>query len=101
MRGFPQVGEQLEIDHEALSDLGLMVHHAVAGMDHDAFDENRGGHRRLSIAARTRSACTVSATSWVRMMRAPLWAASTCADIEPASRCCGSGGETDASKNFF
>ena len=36
-----------------------------------AGDEDGVGHRLSSIAAATRSACTVSATSWVRMISAP------------------------------
>ena len=77
---------QFEIDDETLPDLGLMLHHAMAGMDDDAGDEDRIGHRLSSIAAATRSACTVSATSWVRMIRAPRLAAMRCAAIEPPSR---------------
>src|ERR1700759_253759 len=100
MSGFREVSEQFEIDDKALADLGLMLHHAMTGVDHDAFDENRIGHRLSSMAARTRSACTVSATSWVRMMQAPRWAAARCAAIEPPSRCCGSEGATEATKDF-
>ena len=78
--------DKFEIDHETLADLGLVFHHAMAGMDDDAGDEDRIGHRCSLIAAATRSACTVSATSWVRMIRAPLCAAIRCAAIEPPSR---------------
>ena len=81
-----EIGGQFEVDHEALADFGLVFHHAMAGMDDDAGDEDRIGHRLSSIAAATRSACTVSATSWVRMIRAPPLAAIRCAAIEPPSR---------------
>src|SRR5262249_31348860 len=97
-RGVGQVGEQLEVDHEALADLGLVLHDAMTGVDDDAGDEDGIGHRWSSIAAMTLSACTVSATSWVRMICAPRRAASTCADIEPPRRCCGSEGTIAAMK---
>src|SRR6185437_1870835 len=99
-RGFRQIGRQFEVDDEALANLGLMLHHAVAGMDHDAGDEDRIAHRLSSIAAATRSACTVSATSWVRMIRAPRCAASRCAAIEPPRRWCGSDGEITPMKRL-
>src|SRR5262245_16061468 len=98
--GLLEIRIELEIDHEALSDLGLMFHHAMAGMDDKAGHENRIGHFLLSIAVTTRSACKVSATSWVRMIRAPRCAAMTWAAIEPPSRSCGSDGDTDAIKRL-
>src|SRR6202042_1308886 len=88
--GFRKAGIELEIDHEALPDPGLMLHHPVAGMDDDALDEDVSGHPLSSIAAVSLSACTVAATSWVRMIRAPPLAAIRCAAIQPPSRCCGS-----------
>src|SRR5262245_8282179 len=93
-RGFRQIGAQLEIDDKTLADLGLVIHHAMAGVDDEALDEDGVGHCFSSIAAATRSACTVSATSWARMILAPLRAAITCAAIEPPRRCCGSEGVT-------
>src|SRR3954447_6169732 len=93
-RGFRQIRKQFEIDHEALPDFGLVVHHAMAGMDDEPGDEDRIGHCLSQIAAATRSACTVSATSWLRMIFAPFRAAIKWAAIEPPSRCCGSDGET-------
>ena len=42
---------------------GLVLHHAVKGMECQAGDMNGIAHRALSMAAATRSACTVSATS--------------------------------------
>src|SRR6267378_3079746 len=93
-RGFRQIRGKFEIDHKTLSDLGLMFHHAMAGMDHDAGDEDHIGHCLSSIAAATRSACTVSDTSWVRMIRAPAFAAARWAAIEPPRRWWGSDGVT-------
>src|SRR5439155_21641669 len=86
VRGFLEIGEQLEVDHKALPDLGLVLHHAMAGMDHKAGDEDRVGHRLSPIAAATRSARTVSATSLLRLILAPPLAAITCAAIEPPRR---------------
>src|SRR4029077_7293586 len=94
MRGFRQIDRELEVDHEALPDLGFVFHHAMAGMDDNAGDEDGIAHSRSLIAAATRNACTVSATSCVRMIRAPRWAAIRCAAIEPPRRCCGSDGVT-------
>src|SRR5258708_29054940 len=85
-RGVRQIGKEFEIDHEPLPDLGLMFHHAMPGMDDDAGDKDAISHRLSQIAAATRSACTVSDTSWVRMIRAPPCAAITCAAIEPPRR---------------
>src|SRR3569623_746958 len=99
-RRLRQVGIELEIDDEALADLGLMIHHAVAGMDRQARDEDRICHLLLSIAVARRRACRVSATSWVRMILAPRCAARMCAAIEPPSRSCGSEGETEAMKRL-
>src|SRR5262245_27048263 len=99
-RGFREVGIQLKIDHKALADFGLVIHHAVAGVDDEALDEDGVGHCFSSIAAATRSACTVSATSWARMIFAPFRAAITCAAIEPPRRCCGSEGVTLEMKRF-
>ena len=65
-------------------------------MDDEPGDEDGVGHRLSSIAAATRSACTVSATSWVRMIFAPPCAAIRCAAIEPPRRCCGSDGDDRA-----
>ena len=86
VRGFRQVDGEFEIDDKTLPDFGLVLHHAVAGMDDDAGDEDRIAHPCSLIAAVTRSACTVSATSCARMIRAPFWAASRCAAIEPPRR---------------
>ena len=40
--------DEFEIDDETLPDLGLMLHHAMAGMDDDAGDEDGIGHRLSS-----------------------------------------------------
>src|SRR6476646_6135932 len=85
-RGFRQIRGKFEIDDKTLPDFGLVLHHAVAGMDDDAGDEDRIAHTCSLIAAVTLSACTVSATSCARMIRAPFWAATRCAAIEPPRR---------------
>src|SRR6516165_8587078 len=100
VRGFREVGKQIDIDHEALAHFGLMLHHAVTGMDDDALDEDRIGHRFSSIAVARRSACTVSATSCARMMPAPRWTAIRCAAIDPPRRSSGSAGPTVAMKRL-
>ena len=46
----------LVVDDEALADFGLVLHHAVAGMDDEASDEDGVGHRCSPMAAATRSA---------------------------------------------
>src|SRR5262249_46606559 len=99
-RGFGEIGIQLEIDDKALPDLGLVIHHAVAGVDDEPLDEDGVRHSLSSIAAATRSACTVSATSWARMIFAPFCAASTCAAIQPPRRCCGADGVPVEMKRF-
>src|SRR5205823_736177 len=70
VRRVGQVGHQFEIEDEALADLRLVLHHAVMGVDDEAADENRVAHRACSMAAATRSACAVSATSWARTIAA-------------------------------
>src|SRR5215207_9711035 len=85
-RGFRQISGKFEVDDKTLPDFGLVLHHAVAGMDDDAGDEDRIAHSCSLIAAATRNACTVSATSCARMICAPLWAANRCAAIEPPRR---------------
>src|SRR5262245_20166313 len=77
---------QHDVELEGLPDLGLVLHHAVIGMQRKPRDEDGIGHRALSMAAATRSACTVSATSWVRMIAAPPATARTWAAIDPPSR---------------
>src|SRR5579864_5351951 len=99
-RRLRQVGVELEVDDKALPDLGFVIQHAMARMDRQAGHEDRIGHCLLSIALATRRACKVSATSWVRMIFAPFWAAIRCAAIEPASRSFGSDGDTEAMKRF-
>src|SRR5712672_2855131 len=70
-RGFRQIDGKFEIDDEALAYFGFVFHHTMAGMDDDAGDEDGIGHSCSLIAAATRSACTVSATSCARTIRAP------------------------------
>ncbi len=71
MRGGGEINREFEIDGEALPDLGLVGHHAVIGVQRQPLDEDAVGHRAAPIAAATRSACTVSLTSWTRTMAAP------------------------------
>src|SRR6516165_2258598 len=71
---------------EGLPDLGLVLHHAVISVQRQPGDEDGIGHRALPMAAATRSACTVSATSWVRMIAAPPATARRWAAIDPPSR---------------
>src|SRR5262249_61358684 len=66
-----EVDVEHEVEVEGLSDLGLVLHHAVISVQRKPGDEDGIGHRALPMAAATRSACTVSATSWVRMIAAP------------------------------
>ena len=70
-RGLGQIDVEREVELERLPDLGLVLHHAVIGMQRKPAHEHRVGHCALRMAAFTRSACTVSATSWVRMIAAP------------------------------
>jgi len=67
------VGQDVEhqVELEGLADLGLMLHHAVVGVQRQSIDEHLIGHLMFRSAAATRSAWMVSATSWVRMMAAP------------------------------
>src|SRR6266446_4956966 len=56
--------------------------------------EDDGAHAFASIAAMTRSACTVAATSWARMIVAPRSAARIWAASDPPSRWSGAAGTT-------
>src|SRR6516165_3832447 len=89
-----EVDVEHEVEVEGLPDLGLVLHHAVISVQRKPGDEDGIGHRALPMAAATRSACTVSATSWVRMIAAPLATASRWAAIDPPSRWSGGAGET-------
>ncbi len=86
MRGGREIDVKDEIELEGLSDFGLMLHHAVIGMQRKAGNEDGIGHRASRMAFATRSACTVSATSWVRTMAAPLSTATRWLTIEPPRR---------------
>ena len=55
---------------------------------------------RASIAAATRSACTVSATSCTRTIAAPLFTAARWLAIEPPSRWSGADGVTELMKRL-
>src|SRR5580693_2389077 len=65
--GRGEVDCKFEVDHETLADLLFVGHHAVMGVDQEPLDEDGVAHDRAPMAVRMRSACTVSATSWVRM----------------------------------
>src|SRR6266700_2615298 len=86
MRGGRKINVKDEIELEGLPDFGLMLHHAVIGMQREARNEDGVGHRASRMAFATRSACTVSATSWVRTMVAPLSTATRWLTIEPPRR---------------
>src|SRR5215472_8021346 len=77
---------EIDVELEGLPDLGLVLHHAVISVQRQPGDEDGIGHRALPMAAATRSACTVSATSWVRMIAAPPATARRWAAIDPPSR---------------
>src|SRR6202008_1639869 len=84
--GRRKIDLKVEVEHERLSDLRLMRHHAMVGVQRQSFDEDAIAHGAPSIAGITRSACTVSATSWARTIVAPFCTASRCAAIEPPRR---------------
>src|SRR5262249_1125147 len=63
-----EVDIEHEVEVEGLPDLGLVLHHAVISVQCKPGDEDGIGHRALPMAAATRNACAVSATSWVRMI---------------------------------
>src|SRR5437899_897643 len=71
--GSGKIDFQVKVKGEGLPDLGLVRHDAVIGVQGQTANENTVGHWAASIAAPTRSACTVSATSWARTMAAPFW----------------------------
>src|SRR5882672_4665447 len=75
-----------EIELEGLPDLGLVLHHAVIGVQREAGNEDGVGHRASRMAFATRNACTVSATSWVRTIVAPFSTATRWLTIEPPRR---------------
>src|SRR6516165_9989642 len=95
-----EVDVEHDVELEGLPDLGLVLHHAVIGVQRQPGDEHGIGHRALRMAASTRNACTVSATSWVRMIAAPLATASRCAAIDPPRRRSGGAGETLSMKRL-
>src|SRR5438309_1108357 len=90
LRHAADIGDRLRKCRANVADIAAKrdqnASHSMEGMYHESGDEDRVGHRFSSIAAATRNACTVSATSWVRMIRAPPLAAITCAAIEPPRR---------------
>src|SRR5262249_55974434 len=95
-----QVDVEHEVEPEGLSDRALVLHHAVISMHAKTGDEDVVGHRAPRIAAATRSACTVSWTSWVRIMAAPPNTARRWAAIDPPSRSSGGAGGTLSMKRL-
>ena len=75
MGGGGKIDFQIKVERESLPNLGLVGHDPMSGMQCEAFDENTVAHGSpaacRSIAALTRNACTVSATSWTRTIAAP------------------------------
>src|SRR5262249_32464149 len=95
-----KVDLEYEVELEGLSDLRLMLHHAVIGMQRQPADEDGVAHRASRIAAATRNACTVSATSWVRTIGARFSTASRWLAIEPPMRWSGGAGDTVSMKRL-
>src|SRR3984957_15418676 len=81
-----------KIEPERLPDPGFVLHHAVIGVQRQSRDEDPVAHRARLMAAATASACSVGATSCVRMMAAPCSTAIRCAASEPPRRSIGSDG---------
>src|SRR5580704_1565626 len=99
-RGFGEIDIEHQIEREGLPDLGLVLHHAVIGVQRQPVDEDRIAHRARLMAAATASACTVGATSWTRMMAAPFSTARRCAASEPPGRSAGSDGTMEWMKRL-
>src|SRR5262249_2971991 len=99
-RGRGEIDVEHQIEREGLADLGLVLHHAVIGMQRNPVHEHRVAHCALPIAAATRKACTVAATSWARMIAAPCSTALRCAASEPGRRWSGGAGETESMKRL-
>src|SRR5580700_7488819 len=99
-RGFGEIDVEHQIELEGLSDLGLVLHHAVIGVQRQPADEDGIAHRARLMAAATASACTVGATSCTRMMAAPFSTAKRCAASEPPSRSAGSDGTMEWMKRL-
>src|SRR5436190_8454973 len=69
--GLREIEIEHEIELEGLADLGLVLHHAMIGVQRQPTHEHLVGHVLFRRAAATRNAWMVSATSWVRMIEAP------------------------------
>src|SRR4051812_16382633 len=99
-RRFRQVGVEDEVETEGLSDPALVLHHAMIGVEGQPGDEHGVRHCAPRMAAAMRNACTVSGTSWVRMIAAPPAAARRWAAIDPPRRWSGEAGETLSMKRL-
>src|SRR4051812_29001000 len=95
-RRLSEVDVERQIEREGLADLRLVLHHAVIGMQRQPSDEHLIAHAPGLLLPRmeaaTRSAWIVTATSWVRIIVAPLRKAITWAASEPPIRSIGSDG---------
>src|SRR5260221_7842475 len=100
-----QVDVEHEIEREGLADLGFVLHDAVIGVQCEPADEHLIGYAPAThlIARRALStlmAWIVSATSWVRMMAAPLRTASRWAASDPPTRSSGADCGTESMKRL-
>src|SRR6266545_2386457 len=100
VRGGREVDVEHEIELEGLPHFRLVLHHAVIGVQRQPSDEDRIAHRASRIAAVTRNACMVSATSCVRTMAAPFSTAQRWLAIEPPTRWSGGAGDTVSMKRL-
>src|SRR5262249_28056883 len=99
-RGVGEVEREFEVDDETLADFFLMLHHTVMGMNQESRYEDAVGHCVPRMASATRSACTVSATSWTRTMAAPFSTARRWLAMEPPTRRLGGEGTTASMKRL-
>src|SRR4029079_4143865 len=95
-----QIKLKYEIERKSLADLRFVRHHPMMRVQRKGADKHSIRHPALQMAAPTRSACTVSWTSWTRTMLAPFVTARRCAAIDPPSRRPGSAGATLAMKRL-
>src|SRR5262249_7194976 len=92
-RGRREIDVEREVKLERLPDLGFVLHDAVVGVQRKPGNEDAVAHRAPRSAASTLRACTVSATSWVRTIAAPLATAIRWLANEPPRRRSGGAGD--------
>src|SRR5450759_1359697 len=85
----PQVNVESHVNDETLTLCLLEVEHPVEAMSRDSLQDNAIRHRAASVAATTRSASTLEATSWTRTAQAPASPAITVVAAVAGSRCAG------------